>query len=180
MVDERLARSLQETYLETRDQTTLAHLKAEVEAIAASLARKHMAKTGCYYSDDDMMILADACAIRFIEQYLKHEDWMCRKFAPRVMLEVKYYLYNRKAKREEPVQIDNNVQEAEHVRPEDTGHILGDIIASNKYWRNVLLDCYKAKSYKAFILGISSYSRRRWIYDHAERLHLLYKYTRRQ
>lgn len=180
MVDERLAHSLQAQYLETRDPATLAAIKGEVESIAGNLARKHLAKTGCFYSDDDLMILADSCAIRFIEQYLKHETWFCRKFASRIMLEVRYFLYNRNVVRDPPVPIPDNIQEAALDKPEDTTSILGDIIISNQYWRNILLDCYKAKAYKAFILCIDKYSSRRWIYDHAARLHLLYKYTRRQ
>lgn len=134
---------------------------------------------------DSLDELADACAVRFIEMYLKVPGWKCENFGKRIWHEVMYYLHGdrpgtlRRIEKNEVGEIPEAVTMPEPVESESTADSMGDIIGSQPYWRNVVIDCYKAKTYKGFVLAISAYCGRRWIYDHAARLHHLYKQTRR-
>ena len=60
---------------------------------------------------------------------------------------------------------------------EDTRTYLQDILELPQ-GRKIVVDVYRATSYKKAILAIAQYTSKRVIYDHAARLKLLYDYTR--
>lgn len=183
MLDETRAHFLQDVYyISSRSPIILGMLQEEVRTISHILLHIQARKTK-YFKD----FTEDAwqTSTSFISIYLKNPEFKCNSFRNRIYLEVKYQLYNPKQKREDAVKYVELTQTNEYSilptdEPEDVRYVLEDIKDSKPENYNVILfDCYKSKSYKSFILKLDSYLPRRWIYDHAVRLKLLYKNTRR-
>lgn len=181
MIDQKRARLLQDIYNISKSNQVLGLLHQEITQIAQSILWLKIKKSGIKM--DDIHQAAWDAATRFIEMYLKHEDWNCNSFTTRIDLEVKYYLYNpKKQKREkaEKYELDPNMQEYDKQEKEDTRWTLKDIKYSQpENYSFILYTAYTSLSYKSFIIRLSTKLSKRWMLDHAQRLKLLYKYTRR-
>jgi hypothetical protein len=180
MLDETRAKALQEIYLVSKHPIILGCLRSEIESMSQPLFILQLKKTGFHMPKDTIEELAYDASTRFIEMYMKDSNWECRSFRNRIYLEVLFFLYSKKKKNEKcQDELDVNMASPEKEHDEDTRFVIEDLMSDTVYWRNVLIDCYKAKSYKAFIITINAYLDKKFIYDHAVRLHKLYIHTRR-
>lgn len=181
MLDETKAKFLQDVYyISNQNSIILGLLQEEVRTIAHILFHIHARKTK-YYAD--FTEHAWRASTSFIEMYLKHSEWRCISFRNRIYLEVKYQLYNPKVQREDAISWSplEDVPTTLVDDVEDTRWVLEDIANSQpQYYSTILFDCYKSRTYKSFILKLSTYICKRWIYDNAKKLNYLYKYTRRK
>jgi hypothetical protein len=183
MLDETRAQLLQDVYyISNKNPIILGLLQREVEVITHILFNIHANKVH-YWRDfgDD----AWEASTRFIEMYLKHSEWMCKSFRNRLYLEVKYQLYNDKKKKQDFYLSDEEVSETIQNLPkpetEDYLWVLEDLkFDKPEYYKKIMFDCYTSRTYKQFILKLSEYTSKRWIYDYSIRLNKLYKYTRRR
>lgn len=179
MLDETRARALQEMYIISKHPVILSHLRHEIECMSLPLFVSQLKKTGYRMDNERLDELAYESSTRFIEMYLKNPDWECRSFRNRIYLEVLFFLYSPKAKQQPHEELDETVHTPEPEYEEDTRFVIEDIMSDTTYWRNVLMDCWRSKTYRSFILTINQYVDKKWIYDHAIRLHKLYVYTRK-
>jgi len=183
MLDETRAKLLQDVYyISNRNPIILGFLQREVEVISHILFNLH-AKKVHYWRDFGLD--AWEASTRFIEMYLKHPDWVCKSFRNRIYLEVKYQLYNDKQKRHDIHSSDEEVpidaQSLPKVEQEDTRWVLEDLKSDYpEYYSTILFECYRSKSFKDFILNIKDFIPKRYIYDNAGKLKMLYKNTRRR
>lgn len=184
MIDCKLAESLQERYLETRADADWEALRKEVESIATGLIYYFLRKTGGFIHNVPEM--AYECSTRFMEMYSpkkKNPNWRCQSFSYRVGCEAKYFLYNKKQRQVDmEVQLDPNFEYEAPARQEKESldRVIEDLMEDSEYWRNILLDCYKARSFKAFITSIAQYQDREFCETHILRLKDLYKNTRKK
>ena len=178
-----LAESLQERYLETREDLDWEALRKEVEQIAIALLYAEAKKRGFYRPD--LEDFAYEASTRFMEMYSpqkKNPNWRCQSFSYRVGCEVRYLLYNKKQQRIDQELDFDPAMECEGPAPsrwESLDHVIEDLMEDTPWWRNVLLDCYKARSFKAFITSIAAYQDREFCETHILRLKDLYKNTRK-
>jgi len=182
MLDEKRAATLQTMYLVSRHPVILVELQREAEAMCRPLISQQLKKTGIsFFPKEKINFISYESSTRFMEMYLKNPEWVCRSFAARLNLEVIYHLYNKKNKQLDKLEDISTqpISNPEPVQQEDTRFVIEDIMSDTVYWRNVLMNCYRSKSYRSFILSIEPIVGRRWIYDRAQRLHKLYKNTRR-
>lgn len=181
MLDETRAHFLQDVYyISNRNPIILSLLHNEVNILTKILFDIYSRKIG--FKRDFTEDIWNA-STNFISMYLKHPNWRCKSFRNRLYLEVKYQLHNPQIKRigvVKFVEIPETLEVKEKELKEDVRWILEDIKFSQpEFYSTILFDCYRARTYKSFILKLSTYVRKRWIYDHSSRLHNLYKNTRR-
>lgn len=178
MINDSLAKELQTTYLASRLDKDFAALHKEIQNIATSLIFLKIKGTGVYL---DVREKSWDASTRFMEMYLKNPNWVCSAFAFRIDCEVKYILYNKKQR-----QFDSESEiPPDHILPQPTkkeniDNVIEDLMEDSVYWRNILIDCYRAKSFKAFVTKMSAYHDRAFMEEHILRLKALYKHTRRK
>jgi hypothetical protein len=182
MLDETRAKFLQDVYyISNQNSLILGLLQEEVRTIAHILFHIHARKTKYYADFTDH---AWKASTRFIEMYLKYPNWKCKSFRNRVYLEVKYQLYNPKVQRDDAIKwapLEDAIILEKKEEDEDTRWVLEDLKSSQPdLYSTILFDCYKSRTYKSFILKLSTYTSKRFIYDNAKKLNYLYKYTRRR
>jgi hypothetical protein len=176
MIDERKAHELQAEYLLTRSPEKLSELYTEVKNIAKVLI---LLKIKNFKSKEEIEDLSHLSATRFIENYLSKDHWICKYFAKRINFEVIFYLYPRSKRSDSDVELMEEL-EYEEVKeePENLNFVLQEIKDDTEEWEKIFLLCNKAKTYKDFIIGITAYVTKQWIYDHAKRLYKFYYNTR--
>lgn len=172
---------LQKIYLQTRDEKILFKIKNESFKLCKIIIFKELRRTGLKQTMEQIDFISDDASMRFIEMYLKYPSWSCRSFPSRLRHEVLYQMYNRKKKLlDKTVSINNiEIESTDNFKKENTDFVIQDIICDTIYWRNVFLNCYKARSFKSFVLSLTQFVSKRWVLDHAARLKKLYKFTRR-
>lgn len=179
-LNENRAKLLQNIYLISRHPTALGWLQKEVESMCNPILIYQSKSTGYMFDEETKKNITYEASTRFIEMYLKNPEWYCKSFGKRIHFEVLFFLYDRKKKNEiQTEEIEENIQQKDKDYVEDTTFVIQDIMSDTVYWRNILLNCYKSRSYKSFILSIEPIVGRKWIYDHAKRLHKLYINTRK-
>lgn len=180
MLDETKVRALQSAYLITRHPHFLFHFQQEVQSLIQNIIFYKTSKSGYYMDEDRIQELSWDASTRFIEQYLKRSSYSCQMFSTRLNSEALYALYNRKRKSREKFEtrLFDTIEIKEPEYKEDTRWVLEDLKSDTEHWKRLFIDCYKAKSYKSFLLKASEYVSVRWITDHQQRLKKLYRHTR--
>lgn len=182
MLDETRAHFLQDVYyISNRNPIILSLLHDEVNILIKILFDIYSRKIDFKrdFSDDIW-----AASTNFIEMYLRNPGWKCKSFRNRLYLEVKYQLHNPKAKKLDAIKYTEMPETLETTQAEDREDdrwVLEDLKSSQPdLYSTILFTCYRSKTYKSFILRLSTMVSKRWIYDNATKLNYLYKYTRRK
>ena len=179
MIQDNKVKELQDRYLLDRTDENFCNLYNEVLEISKALVFVKAKKNHVFV---DYKYLSEEATLRFMEMYLKNPNWSATSIVKRIDFDVLYIMYNKK-------QIQHD-KESEHlneelevkqniVYEEDTDSVIEDLMKDSVYWRNILLDCYKARSFRGFITKLSAYENRKFCEDHMERLKKLYKHTRK-
>ena len=167
--------TLQDIYLCTRSNLILDLLYKEILILAEKIVYKKQHKMPFQKQKER----AESAAIRFLQMYLNHKNWSCYNFPVRLGLDVTYVLYRKEQRNiDNMYQLNYNLTAPEPVSKENLDSVLEDIQADSIHWKKIFLLCYKARSYKKFILDLSEIESKRFIYDHAARLHKIYKRLR--
>jgi hypothetical protein len=177
---------LQAGYLATRDDLSFRAFYDAAHACMAKIVRGMLSKSPKGIDDDYQRQATLDALHRYMERYFRNPDY--RASAPRALMvyDAMYILYDirvpsgdrRWYARNAP--IPNIPEVIAEVQPEreDIRWALLDIAMGHPDYQHVLITCYRAKTYRTFILTISGYTPRRWIYDYARRLNYLYRMTR--
>jgi hypothetical protein len=189
MVDDTRAKACQSVYILTRSDIALGELHKECVAIARNMV-EHITWTTKYtMSPDRAMQIAQDGAVNLMEYYLKKRDYVVRFFNKRmqhIIREILYSKYGRHANdnrwEQHNIQLDdehNEIACKEEEEKLDLTYALEDILSEHPDGKRIVIDIYRARTYKSAILTINKYVSKRWIYDRAEKLYRVYKYTRR-
>lgn len=168
--------TLQNIFVMTRDEHMLLVLYKEIQTLAEKIICKKTHNEMPHYLQKEK---ATDAAFRFLEMYIKHEDWECFNFPVRLGLDVQFILHNRQLQAWDKVEVIPKSFYKEPDQQEDVDFVLNDIKSESENWKEIFIICYRAKSFKSFILELDKIENRQWIYDHVKRLKCLYKYTRR-
>lgn len=189
MKDDTRAKACQAVYILTRDDIALGELYKECIDITRDRLSYALHSTQFSMDRDRFDRVVNDATINLLEYYLKKRDYVVRFFNQRLLQEVRRVLYSPHGVHANDNKWDKrNVQLAdEHAEIEspqleektDLSYALQDILSEHEYGKKIVIDIYRSKTYKAAILTISKYVSKRWIYDRAEKLYRVYKFTRR-
>ena len=188
MIDDSIAVDLQERYL-SGDKRMLSALYCEVKRMAAIILRQIANGIHRDLTEDEEAEMAHDSASRLLSQYLKHSGYRVRNFKIRVRDECLYRLFDgghqdRPGKKIEREMLP--IEAAEHVKSgngnghEDTTYSFKDIMTDHPCGAQIIIDLFRARSYREAIESIASYATKRWMLDHAVRLKYVYKHTRKK
>lgn len=147
------------------------------EMITKDYLRKH----SLFFPPEKVYDVAVDAAARLTERIKRRPEYHVRVFRSSLYLEVKFALHNNKIQCwdkelpliEEHYLIPNPTKEY----GEDLRDPLQDILALPN-GKKIVMALYRASSYRKAILHIATFVPKRIIYDHAGRLHDIYKHTR--
>ena len=180
MIRDKKVIELQSIYLSDRSDTNFYELYKEILQISRALLFIKAKKSGIFI---DVDTLSEDAALRYMEMYLKDEKWFATNIVKRLDFDILYVLYNKKQRQHdlESIELDTTLEiyPPERIIEESLETVIEDFMEDSIYWRNILLDCYKSRSFKEFITKLSAYENRKFCEDHIERLKNLYKNTRR-
>lgn len=181
MLDETRAKLLQDVYyISNQNPLILNLLTKEVVKLTEILTLIHSRKIKFYRDFEEDIWNAST---QFVQMYLKNPNWYCNSFRNRIYLDIINTLHKPKVRKHDDAKLqplDDNQAELPKAVKEDDGWVLEDVKFDHpdKYkW--IMFECYRARTFKSFILKLSTKIPKRWIYDNATKLNKLYKFTRR-
>ena len=137
-----------------------------------------VSKLGLRFSSASKAEKVHDAVTRLLELYMRPEP-KSRNVQQQLHLELTFQLHNRKAKLWNKVGTlcDN---ETVPMNPEKTlkQNYIKKILEDNINGKHIIVDLYRFRYYKRAILAIEKYTTRRWIYDHAQELRLVWEMTR--
>ena len=190
MKDDSRAKACQAIYLLTRDDRALGELYKECAVITRDRLAYVLHTTQFAMDEERFDRVVNDATMNLLEYYLKKDDYVVKFFNQRLLQEVRRILYlphgrlandNKWEKR--TVQLDetyDSIAAPTAVEAIDLTYALQDVLTEHPRGRQIVIDIYRARTYKAAILTISTYVDKRWIYDRAEKLYRVYKFTRRR
>lgn len=179
-MDESRAREYQDAYY-SGDTAAYDRLYAEVRRMSLQWVGRFQAKKRLSLSDYDRDRIAGDSATRLMMQYIKHPGYKVYSFYHRIELEVFRVMFGGSTSRKREVNdaataIPDDVPDRQE-EPKAQDDPMAAILAEPE-GKRVVIDLARARSYRGAVLTIAAYSSRRWIYDHAEALHTVFRMTR--
>ncbi len=182
MIDNAKALGLQEIY-KAGCIGALNALAMECEGIAFVLVKAQCRKYGLYFEHERIREYAHDAAAQFIAQYLKHSDYSVRSFSGRIRRDVLNVMFGRARNKQDSFEdeqlqhedafIDKHGGNGHEAINPGTG--LEDLVAEHPEGKKIAADLYRSRSYTVAVRRIAAYVERGWIYEHAERLHYIFK-----
>lgn len=177
---------LQDIYLKDRSERSFNCFYTSVLKAAKSVVYKLITRS---HKSTDLLYIEEAAydaTSRLLIRYTTNCSYRSTNVLGSIYWECRFILHDKRHKSSNRYWAEHNKEWHDGLNliakpvksKESTDHVLLDIIAGHPSWKQVFLDVYKSSSYKRFILTLSTYSPKQWIYDYAARLKLLYKYTR--
>lgn len=181
MIDNSKARGLQEMY-KAGAIGALNALAIECEAISAILVKALCRKYGLRFEREKLEEFAHDAAAQFIVQYLKHDDYSVRSFSGRIRRDVLNVMFGRARNKQDSFEdgqmqhddcfIDLSHPTHEAINPRTA---LDELVADHSMGKKIAADLYRSKSYTMAVRRIAAYAGREWVYQHAEKLHSVFK-----
>jgi hypothetical protein len=185
MIDNSKARGLQEIY-KARGNGALNALAVECEGIAFIIVKAQCRKYGLRFEREKVLEFAHDAAAQFISQYLKHADYNVRSFSARIRRDVLNVMFGRKRNKQNAfedglvqilspysrTQIIDGQMLQQHM---NSSTALDELIADHPQGMKIAADLARSKSYSQAIRRIAIYVGREWIYEHAEKMHHVWK-----
>jgi len=178
---------LQSRYLATRDDGAYREFYDAALSVAGDIIQGLLAKSPKCIDPDYRIEMTYNALHRYMERYTRDQDFSARNVRSVLYLSAIHVLYEQgptsdRRWQDRNISLSPEFEIAMEPKPEheDIRWALLDIAMGHPDYKHVLVSCYRARSYRAFILHIEAYTPRRWIYDYAYRLHHLYKMTRRR
>lgn len=183
------AMTSQAVYLLTRDEEAFNQLYRDCRKIAVQQLKYTSTKSQYVFDRDRFNQIVDDATANLLEYYVRKPEYVVRHFKTRIFQEIRRVLYAPygrdacdKGWNEHHVQLDDEhftIPQPE-VETNDLTYALQDILSEHPKGKQIVIDIYRAQSYKQAILTIAGYVDKRWIYDRAQQLHRVYKHTRRR
>lgn len=182
MTPDQRAIGLQSIYHAGRREA-LAPLRKECQAIAAGIVRWELRRRGLRLTVERIEELATDASARLIAQYLKHPDYRVRNFSSRLRCEVRYVMFaparSRQQNFEEHLVVtgDADLHSADREKQEQIPQsmALDALVADHPRGKKIAADLCRSLYYRVAIRRIAEYVERRWIYEHAEALHQVFR-----
>ncbi len=177
------AGGLQSIYYAGRREA-LAPLRDECQAIAAGIVRREMRRRGMTLPVDEIEEIASDAAGQLIAHYLRDPTYRVRSFPGRLAYEVRNILCaplrSRQRSFEEAVEstdeADAHAARSDHQALALPPEIALDVlVAEHEQGKKIAADLYRSRYYRQAIRRIAIYVERRWIYEHAETLHQVFR-----
>jgi len=149
-------------------------------AIALKKARASRKPNG--FNHGRLVEIAHAAAVKLIERYVGNPAFHVRHFAYYIGKEVSHAMFTpprySQQRFEESVTMVREIEFWETVdklAPKGTDDVAVAIATSHKWGKKAIADLCRSRSYRLAIRRIAVYVERKWIYDHAEDLHAVYR-----
>ncbi|MDD5303527.1 MAG: hypothetical protein PHS14_10515 [Elusimicrobia bacterium] len=177
------AGGLQSIYYAGRPEA-LAPLRDECQAIAAGIVRRECRRRGMHLPVDALEEIASDAAGQLMAHYLRNPEYWVRNFPSRIAFEVRNVmnapLRSQQGSFEEGLE---STDEADaHESASDAKHdaprpalALDAMVADHPQGKKIAADLYRSRYYRQAIRRIAVYVERRWIYEHAETLHQVFR-----
>ena len=155
-------------------------LAEECMAIAQQITWGNVRKLRLCVGHDRVEQIAHDASAALMESYLRDGAFRVSRFATYLSYRVKDQLFispRQKQKMfEARVIFEENVKPCDHEeRASHNGDALLEIAESHSWGKKAVADLCRSRSYRQAIKRIAAYVERRWIYDHAEALHQVYR-----
>lgn len=182
MIDNSKARGLQEIY-KAGGRGALNALAIECEGIAFVLVLAQCRKYGLHFEREKLEEFAHDAAAQFITQYLKHADYSVRSFSGRIKRDVLNVMFGRARNKQYSFE-DGQLQHDDsypgggvdsRVSEINLSTALDDLVADHEQGKKIAADLYRSRSYRVAVRRIAVYVEREWIYQHAEKMHCVFK-----
>jgi hypothetical protein len=166
----------------------LSALYCEVRRMADLMLRQMALGVHRDLAESEVGEMAHDSSSRLLSQYLKHPGYRVKNFRRRVWLECQYHLFDGGHQDRPGKEIDRKmlpIEAAEKVKSdngnghEETIFSFQDIVTEHPRGAQMIIDIFRAKSYRDAIETIAEYTSKRWMLDHAIRLKYVYRNTRR-
>lgn len=185
MIDNTKARGLQEIY-KAHGNGALNALAIECEGIAFVIVKAQCRKYGLRFEREKLEEFSHDAAAQFIAQYLKHADYNVRNFPARIRRDVLNVMFGRARNKQlafEDGQIQMYARRSgktlairEHLETQiNAATALDELVADHPQGKKIAADLYRSKTYSMAIRRIAVYVGREWIYEHAEKMHFVFK-----
>jgi len=182
MNDEQRAIGLQSIYHAGRREA-LAPLRDCCQAIASSIVRCERRRLGIHLSVADIEEISSDAAAQLIENYLRNPSYIVRWFRVRLVYEVRNVLYaplrSKQRHFEDHLTITGDIDK-HSSGPDDRERVpeaaaLDALVAEHPKGKKIAADLCRSLYYRVAIRRIAAYVDRRWIYEHAEALHQVFR-----
>lgn len=160
-------------------------LAEECTRIALILVKTICKKKVLRFSRDRIEEIAHDAAALIIARYLKSPEYTVRRFYAALWdaaQEIMFDGHRRRQKSFEDRQISMPPERQIFERYTDEminpSTALDELVADHAQGKRIAIDLSRSKSYAMAIRRISCYVERQWIYEHAEKLHTIFKTLR--
>jgi hypothetical protein len=186
VIDDSVAVNLQELYL-AGDKRMLSALYCEVRRMADLMLRQMAIEVHREMIEKEISDMTHDAASRLCARYLRPEGYRVRFFRKTMWRECQHQLFDgghqdRPGKQMErtmlPIEAAGEVKSGNGNGHEETEYSFQDIVTDHPCGEQVIIDIFKAKSYREAIETIAEYVSKRWMLDHAVRLKFVYRNTR--
>jgi hypothetical protein len=161
----------------------LAPLREVCQAIAAGIVRGERRRRGLYLAVERIEEIASDAAGQLVAYYLRNPGYNVRSFRRRLAYEV-CLIMNAGARSKQrhfedhlhtigdPDRHSDCLEARERVAP---AAALDALVAEHPKGKKIAADLYRSLYYRVAIRRIAAYVDRRWIYEHAEALHQVFR-----
>ena len=182
------AETAQVVYILTHAERSFDQLYRECRKIAVQQLKYISRKSQYTFNPDRFSQIVNDATTNLMEYYVRKPNYYIRHFKTRIHQELNRVLYTPygrdacdKRWNAHHIQLDEDhytipQQEEEKL---DLTYSLQDILTEHPKGKQIVIDIYRASSYKQAILTIAQYVDKRWIYDRCEKLYRVYRFTRR-
>lgn len=184
MIDESKARGLQAMY-DAGAVGALQALQEECAGIALRVLRCQAQGSQLFLTRERAEEIAHNASARLMEQYLKHPEFRVRRFAKYLGYRVNEELFvdprlKQKSFEAKVVPVDGTIFDFADLSERTTVAVMTedaaqDLAESHEWGKKAVADLCRSRSYRQAIRRIAGYVGKRWIYDHAESLHEVYR-----
>jgi hypothetical protein len=186
LIDDAKAQGLQAIYKAGRAEALNA-LAAECQGIALEIIKVRLRRRGLQFQRSAMEDLAHEASTRLISRYLTTPGYIVRRF-PRVLRDDVTNVMTDGGHQDRPkatamretVEADDTLPAECREAKDDVRDFARDLESEHPRGAEILVDIYRATSFRAAMLKLAEYVDKRWLYDRAVKLRTVYRMTRRR
>ena len=131
--------------------------------------------------------IAHEATARLIERYLRKPDYRVRSFSSTLRTEILHVVTNGGHSNRPSAQIertmtcvDDSMVADQREQGDDNRYFVDDIRSEHPQGERILLDLFRATTFRGAVLQLATYVDRRWLYDRSYKLRTVYRMTRRK
>lgn len=180
---------LQDTWIATQSDEVFTQLYIACLSVARAAIKDRLGKTGWRLTPSQLKEKAHDATMLFLGMLKKGyqadpaHPWRCQYFKARMMFDVRVVLYRKDYREESHEELDAQLPSTLlYKAPEeraDYDEMFHELMQS-PYSNTIILELYRHKSYKDFILAVARFVPKSWIYNRAVALKAIFKHTRKR